>query len=163
MKYKGNSLKHDMKGLYCFTQKASPCRSCASPQGFISEVGYRLATCGAAGKESWEQDSAGCLHFNHCGRERRGKEDTHLTLLLLELDLDVGELRPELLVGSLQGGQGVGPLSPGAAAGALPRHGEAARRGAGAGPAVPALRLLLLAAPRYIFSLACREGSRGEP
>lgn len=162
MKYKGNNLKHDMKGLYRFTQKASPCCSRASPQGFISEVRY-MALCGAAGKERWEQDTAGCLRFNRCGRDRRGKEDTHLTLLLLELDLDVGELRPELLVGSLQGGQGVGPLSPGAAAGALPRHGEAARQGAGAGPAVPALRLLLLAAPRYIFSLACREGSRGEP
>lgn len=77
-------------------------------------------------------------------RAERGGKEAHLALLLLELDLDVGELGPQLLVGGLQGGQGVGP----GAAAAPPRHGAAPRP-----PAVLLLR-------RYIFSAACREGSR---
>lgn len=71
----------------------------------------------------------------------RGGRGAHLALLLLELDLDVGELGPQLLVGGLQGSQGVGP---GAAAAPL-RHGAA--------PRPPAVLLL----HRYIFSPTCRR------
>lgn len=67
-----------------------------------------------------------------------GKEAAHLALLLLQLDLDVGELGPELLVGSLQGGQGIRLVPPGPA-GAPLGHGEGRDS-----PAAPA-------APLYIF------------
>jgi len=93
---------------------------------------------------------------------RKGK-GAHLTLFLLELYLDVGELGPELFIGSLQGSQGVRLLAPSSAAGALLGHGEAGRRGGESRPEalVPALARGFSASPpsHYIFLLAWKEGN----
>lgn len=94
------------------------------------------------------------LYFSSWGREGI---DAHLTLFLLELYLDVGELGPELLVGSLQGGQGVRLVPPRAAAGALLGHGEAV-----AGTASRSGRLVLPSA-HYIFSPAWGKHSPSAP
>lgn len=94
---------------------------------------------------------------------RRKGKDAHLTLFLLELYLDVGELGPELFIGSLQGGQGIRLLPPSSAAGALLGHGEAAwQRGESCPEAlVPALARGFSSLPpsHYIFLLAWKEGN----
>lgn len=71
----------------------------------------------------------------------------HLALFLLQLDLDLSELGPQVLVGSLQGGEDLRlvPLAP--AAGALLGHGEGGPRGSRASGPIACLWLL------YIFSL----------
>lgn len=79
---------------------------------------------------------------------KKGK-DAHLTLFLLELYLDVGELGPELFIGSLQGSQGVQLLPPSSAAGALLGHDEAAL----------ARGFSSLPLSHYIFLLAWKEGN----
>lgn len=93
---------------------------------------------------------------------RKGK-DAHLTLFLLELYLDVGELGPELFIGSLQGSQGVQLLPPSSAAGALLGHGEATRQGGESRPEafVPALArgFSSFSPSHYIFLLAWKEGN----
>lgn len=120
----GTTSEHDGKGLPRFTQRVNPC--CCSHVFPKARTSWLCAGQQAEGCEGW--------------KEQRGK-DAHLTLLLLELDLDVGELGPQLLIGGLQGSQGV---RPGTAA-APPRHGAAPRP-----PAVLLLR-------RYIFSPTCRR------
>lgn len=101
------------------------------------------------------------------GGKGRGRVGAHLALLLLQLDLDVGELGPKLLVGGLQRGEGLGPVPLAPAAHALLGHGEGGPRGSGGG------RLCGLGCPRqaaagvgspplgYIFSLTWRESTPG--
>lgn len=60
----------------------------------------------------------------------------HLALLLLQLNLDVRELGPQLLVGGLQRGKDLGLVPLGSAAHALLGHGEGGPGGAGGGPPV---------------------------
>lgn len=71
------------------------------------------------------------------GGARRGVGwGAHLALLLLQLNLDVGELGPQLLVGGLQSSEGLGPVPLAPAAHALLGHGEGGLRGAGGRPPV---------------------------
>ena len=70
-------------------------------------------------------------------RSERGRAwGAHLALLLLQLNLDVGELGPKLLVGSLQRSEGLRLVRLASAARALLGHGEGGPRGARGGPLV---------------------------
>ena len=91
-----------------------------------------------------------CVHQEftaHPSPEPGDPRPSHLALFLLQLDLDLSELGPQVLVGSLQGGEDLRlvPLAP--AACALLGHGEGGPRGSRASGPIACLWLL------YIFSL----------